>query len=361
MRLAILFTAILATSATSSHAYTLLTGSSLNGPTTWKWPGTSVNLWLDASLTNASASTKQAIYDSVSAWNTGPHKMNILAREFTGAREWCNGRNEISLIAHKADIGNRPGVTFWNYDIWGNLTESDVLLAADWGFTTSSYRTDLKNYSGTKRSLRGVTIHELGHFLGLQHETDTYNIMGDDSTHAHANGASVTYYAGEDATRGLVELYGANGVQDVAVAHWNHCGDSGGYSSHCRNGILEVGTGTALQPYSDDGDLLFQLQRGKSYYVKVTQENNGSTAQTVTLRLQLSPNDIIGSADTILTTLTNRLLTPDVVNESYIKITIPSTFTVGDYWLGAFVDPENTVSEFDESNNRGYLAKVQIL
>jgi hypothetical protein len=356
MRLAILLTAILATSASSSEAYTLLTSGSMN----WKWPGTSVNLYMDASITNGSSSWKQAIYDSVAAWNVGPHKMNILAREFTGTYGRDNGRNEIAVIPHKADIGNRPGVTFWTFDTQGNITEADVLLAADWGFTTSGYRTDLRNYSGTKRSLRGVTIHELGHFLGLAHERDVYNIMGDDSSHAHANGASVTFYAGEDATQGLIDLYGANGLQDVSVAHWNRCGYFGEYSAHCRNGITDATTNSELTAYTDNGDLLFVLQRGKSYYPMATLENNGTSTQTVTVRFQLSPNDIIGSSDVNLTSVT-KTLTPDVVNESTgTRITIPATLAPGDYWLGVFVDPDNALSEFDESNNRGYLAKVRI-
>src|ERR1041384_2015873 len=157
MRIILLF-AVLAATATPSQAYTHV----YKGTTAWKWAGTSVNLYLDTSLANGNTATRESIYDAVAAWNVGPAKMKILARDFSGTILSWNNRNEIAMIPHKADIGDRPGVTFWNFDDAGRAVEADIYLAADWGFTNSNYRTDLKNYTGTKRSLRGVTIHELG-------------------------------------------------------------------------------------------------------------------------------------------------------------------------------------------------------
>lgn len=353
MRIAIAFATLLAASS-SAHAYTYIKSGTFSG-----WPGTSTNLWYDPSIAN-NAGYLSALGDSLHAWDDGPQNFNVIGRELTVAYQFSNGRSEIAMIPHKADIGDVPGRTFWTFDSNGVLQEADILLAADWGFTTSNQKSDVKNYGGTKRSLRGVMIHELGHFFGLGHETDTYNIMGDDSTHVHANGSVVTWYGGEDATRGLIALYGSNGLQDVAVSHWHLCGSFGQYSSHCRNGMTDA-AGNALTAYNDGAnEPLFYVTRGQSYYPMATLENMGSSTETVTVRFVLSTNDTISTGDTTIATV-SKTLTQDVVNESTgTRVTIPSTIAPGDYWLGAIVDADGAVPEWNESNNAGYLAKVRV-
>ena len=67
--------------------------------------------------------------------------------------------------------------------------------------------------------LRATASHELGHALGLQHENRLYNIMGDDFSHTYANGNLLISGRGEDASEGLVRIYGAAGSvrPDIAI------------------------------------------------------------------------------------------------------------------------------------------------
>ena len=57
MRKALLFTALLVATSAPSQAYTHV----YKGTTAWKWAGTSVNLYLDTSLSNGNTATRQSI------------------------------------------------------------------------------------------------------------------------------------------------------------------------------------------------------------------------------------------------------------------------------------------------------------
>src|SRR5882762_7709736 len=51
---------------------------------------------------------------------------------------------------------------------------------------------------------------------------NTYSVMGTEYTHLSTNGSIARGYVGEDASAGMVALYGLwpNGPEDVAVVHW---------------------------------------------------------------------------------------------------------------------------------------------
>ena len=72
--------------------------------------------------------------------------------------------------------------------------------------------------------------------LGLAHSKSSYQIMGNDVTHIHANGNTTRAYFGEDAGDGAVFLYGEeeHDVEDVSLSHWKYGGYSGEYSTHVR-------------------------------------------------------------------------------------------------------------------------------
>jgi hypothetical protein len=247
---------------------------------------------------------------------------------------------------------SRSLVTVW--PISGNLMVTDILFytASGTTWTTSMVATSSIAYGGSFRQFEPAAIHELGHALGLDHEGDEYNVMGTEYTHVHLNDGICHSYVGEDASDGAVSLYGLNGSagQDVSVVHWKRTGVSGGYSVHSLTEIFVPGT---LTPKSStalsDGQLRYIINDGDSVDVEFTYENNGRSDQTPNIGFYLSLDDNITTGDTFLTSSSPTLRRNDVYTRSY-TVRIPAGTAARNYWLGAVIDYDSQISEFDGNN-----------
>jgi len=244
------------------------------------------------------------------------------------------------------------------------MTEGDVIFdynntAADpFEWTATRSKTALFNYTGSGRLMQGTAAHELGHAVGLLHVNTTYNIMGSDFSHVHTNGSTVDAYVGEDASNGMVFLYGlwSGAPNDLAVEHWRYSGASGEYSTHDRTRIYDTATGAELAKVNVNGETGYQVRRGQSVRAEFTYENNGKGTLTgIPVRYYISTNDIISSGDTQVGSSTFTLAR-DVVSTSLKTLTIPNSLSTNtNYWLGAYIDPGQTIAESDRSNNGTYI------
>ena len=185
-----------------------------------------------------------------------------------------------------------------------------------------SDKTQFRGYGDERRSFETTAIHEIGHALGLGHENRYYNIMGNDYTHLHTTGDnSLKSYVGEDATSGLITLYGSSNRQDLSVAQWRRVGSSGEYSSHARTRLFDsngtVLASTKVQPscIRDYCEMRHEVELGQQIQFEMTLENNGKNSQTVQLGYYISTNGTITNADTLIGTdnVTVTRNTPDTV------------------------------------------------
>jgi hypothetical protein len=296
-----------------------------------------------------------------------------------------NDQNEVWFTRHADIMDGAPAVTF-TWDDCGDfgfgdgnseIEETDVVFACGrgwdcdaegypdneavpWYFGTN--KNQLWYYGGSRRSFRTTAMHELGHALGLAHESDEYNIMGTDYTHIHVNGDLATAYPGEDASDGAVRLYGPSAVarEDVAVVHWRRCDplaeadcdDGGEYSSHLPTRIFDA-NGVELANYL--------ASAGQRIRAEFTFENNGSTLQSpVHVAFFLSRDKLISLGDRLLAEADIGVGRNDVYTRNQ-TIDLPGDLAVGDtYYILAVIDPWNTIAEVYEDNNITYSRQIRI-
>lgn len=285
----------------------------------------------------------------------------------TGSTGGENGQNEVWM----ADI-DPPGVAttwfycyetrpWWNpfadWTVVADIDEVDVVIDTDPVWTTSQAKDQIGNYGGDRSHIESVLVHEAGHFTGLMHVTEEYNIMGDSWRHLHTNGSTTKSYFGEDAARGLIRLYGARSGawEDLSVSHYRRIGDDGEYSTHAKTIMTTMG-GIELPDRTVRGQDAYEVDPGDQVKVQFTLENNGKTTHSgVAYGLYVSTNDYITRSDRRLRGGTASLHPEDVYTTEF-TITIPSDLTPGrDYYVGIIIDEDYGVSETSGWNNATYV------
>ena len=200
-------------------------------------------------------------------------------------------------------------------------------------------------------------MHEFGHAGGLGHTANTYSIMGSDWTHIHANGTTATAYLGEDASQGVVVLYGlwTAGPEDLGVTHWRWIGSSGGYSTHARTRILSSAGVELAKVCASCAEPVYRVSKGQVVQLELNYENLGKNSQTRNVGYYVSTNDTISTTDTFLGS-TSMTLSRDTVLTFRRTLTVPTTLTSGvNYWLGAIIDYNGALGELYENNNATYV------
>jgi hypothetical protein len=343
--------------ATSASAYTLKT---TDDGATYHWDTLHIYLEVEDDTWNDSAA-RTAIEDAKNAWLNNPSNFWMSVREDDDGWALGNGENEVAYTDSAAVLCG-VGCTWTYVEVpTGEIQETDVYMDIDNNWTASHVKSDRWEYGGTDRPAEATLIHEFGHVIGLGHEPDHYNIMGESWTHVHVNGSTANSYVGECAGAGAMALYGEWGyIEDLGVTHWRQEGaHPGDYADHHRtrmwSGIFDEMTpdGWATEPTYD-------VDAGDYYIVEVTMENNGGNRQCGELAVVLSTNDYITTWDTEIRRLSSRCYSPDRPSSAYYGVTIPADTAPGTYWIGVIYDVEDVVDEVREDNNATYLAELHV-
>jgi hypothetical protein len=325
------------------------------------WSGAHANMRAGSGTYGTGSDALSALEEVINAWNDNPSEFSFTLITGDNSVWFPNFQNETWASASDFwfDDDNTLAVTkYWGL---GNFIEADVIvrssldhLGLHWmlGHAKSSHC----EYGGSGVPLQLVLLHELGHALGLDHEDDTYNVMGDCMTHVNANGDTLAYYPGEDACHGAVHLYTLDSTdrEDVAVTHWKYQGSWEGYSTHMRTHIKKK-DGTTATVHDTSPELVFAVSKGHTILLELTFENNGASYQEPNVCYYLSDDNQIETTDRPLATRSPGLWRGEVYTTTQ-ELVIPSDLTSGQhYYLGAIVDYDHHISEVRGDNNATYV------
>ena len=323
--------------------------------TNGQWSGNGATLRAAQVSFPSGNSYRTALGTVVSRWNQNPSNFRFTQLYDDTSVGFNNGQSEVWFSSDSGKCS--PAVTYW-WKSWltGKITETDICFYNGVSYTTSMNKTSIWPYGGAYRPFETTAMHEYGHALGLGHEADEYNIMGQDWTHISLNGSTARSYSGEDADNGAVALYGlySNGtVEDVGVVHMKRTGASGEYSSH---GLTKMysSTGAELPYNSFDGQRRYYVSKGQTVQVEFTYENNGESTQYPSVGFYISTNSTISTGDTQFYSF-NLTLSRDDVYTYTRTVTIPNNLASGStYYLGAYIDWNSAINEVTASNNAAY-------
>ncbi|MFT4520525.1 MAG: hypothetical protein ACI9JM_002928 [Halioglobus sp.] len=263
-----------------------------------------------------------------------------------------NGENEIYLNAAEPTAV----CSTWLNPVTCVVTEADMQYGSQtWTTTDNSAHFPYAN----GRSMTATAIHESGHCIGMAHSNDIYNMMGSDFSHVTRQGTDAYYGPGEDLSNGLIDLHGeksggSDTHRDVGISVMRYSGVSGPYSVHDFGQLRDL-AGTPLPIVgSYVGQALYRVVAGATIQMETTAENNGELdTENPSVGIYLSDNDIISGTD-VLITQSIVPLTRDTPLEAIANVVIPSNTIAGNYFLGAYIDNDDTITETTAANNYAY-------
>jgi hypothetical protein len=217
--------------------------------------------------------------------------------------------------------------------------EWDVIMAS------SGFQTGVQSELQASPSRRNALVHELGHVLGMAHETTNNRVSSMIAfTPQVMLGGSANERSGvyaDDAAYGIAFHGSGQTSFDLAVSSWMRASN--------QSGTLTM------------ADSIQSGCTGSSIAYTATWTNKGTQAiapgSPATLKVYLSSDDTITTSDILVQTWSISG-TQGSTSTWTSSITIPSSLTLNaTYRLGIIVDPSNTIAEHIENNNISRLSR----
>ena len=241
-----------------------------------------------------------------------------------------NGVNEFAW--HSTATGGALAVTTVRFNwcfIDQSIVEADMVFdnTIVWEFGSHNPRQVEGN-----AAFRFTAVHEMGHFLGLDHEPNQMAALLTSASGFHGGSANFTSAPFGDDARGARRLYPhSNSETDFSISNFRLI------SSDNTGLILPTGTTT--------------VSAGSNITTGFAFTNQGETFVNFPFTVFLSTNTIISTADRPLVSGTG-FGPAGFFGDFTFQVQIPSDVAPGDYFIGAILDPNNTIAEQRESNNR---------
>lgn len=304
----------------------------------------------------------ESLENAANKLNANPSTMRLtLATDNDYVVAGNNGESEVAMVpSGAAGLCGSIACTL-NWSAGGTIVESDVYFDMSHDWATTDLKAESKAYApGEGRPLLNTALHEFSHALGLKHEADVFNVLGNAWNVVSTNGLTTESVISEDTSNGLIAHYGerVDINEDLSLYHWHHVGSSNGYSNHGRTAVTDIAdlSLAAAAPFDPSlNEPAWYVTSGQQIKVEQTAENRG-TAQTVTIKWYLSTNSTITTSDTLLATssITKGRNGPYTWTRT---LTLPANLN-GRYWVGAIIDSEDVLAEQNEINNAIYIAEL---
>jgi hypothetical protein len=330
-----------------------------------RWSGNSKTLRASP-VSFPSGPYRNALQEAVDRLNLNPSKFSYGLTTDSGGVALDNGSSEVWGSTNASVLAGAPAIayTYWTcYWFFGDVVHLDeVDIAFDygspWRWTTTTNKASLLRYGGTLRPLQTTALHEMGHGLKLNHVNSEYNVMGTDFEHIHVNGSTARAYLGEDASDGIVHLYGVRSPkrEDLGVVHWKYASAAGEYSDHQKTQLYDSSGGLITSTVTVGGETHYRVSPGQVVRAEFTYENNGASTQDgIAVGYYVSSNSTISTWDTKIASSTFTLSRDDVYT-TRTTLSLPTSLTPGrEYWLGAIIDDSGSLGEVAEWNNATYI------
>src|SRR5712691_7503500 len=295
---------------------------------TW---GSNVVGFRAANISFPVGAVRDALDASVNAWNNAPasrFRFGVYYEDFS-SQTMPNWSNEI-IFSNSLDWNTLGLTSYWSATCF-NITEKDIRFNANRSWTFDTSPLTLPGF-GEPFSFPVVAIHELGHGLGLNHQT--YNVA-----------MMAPYYPNGGAVGQIYQQHFQPLPDDVEGAR-------AGYGTE---GSVRDVVASAYASYNatDTGPIIpaSMAFRGRTTVFGFSVGNRGSVHESsVRVQFYLSTDRWIDTSDFYVGAATLSI-DPGGMFRGPVYVSLPLSFPVGTYYFGYIVDPFNEIPEADEINN----------
>lgn len=280
------------------------------------------------------------LQNALARWNgmVGMHfEFDPIGDDTDGTYGLGNGTNEI-VFTDNDGTGGSLGLTSTRF-------RGSEMLEADTAFNnTLTWETGAHDPREveTTASFRFTIVHELGHFLGLDHEDDQMSVVLSTASGFHGGNESTRANPFPDDAAGARWLYPfPNPETDLAISNFRWL------SANTTGLILSTGTRT--------------VRAGDSFATGFAFGNLGTgTIDRFDVVVVLSTNEVISTSDRTIATATG-WGTAGFYGAFTFDVSVPVGTPSGEYFVGAILDPDNRIPEQREGNNRvAFPGKIRV-